>query len=547
MLRTLAASLLVLIGCSSAGEGEDLPPTLEVTSPARGALAGDAETVTVTGRVTDDQPGVKVTVGGTQVTPAADGTFSAEVPLGTGVELIEVHAIDSAGNDVRDVRAVLAGALGPTDGTQTGQLGARAGVTALRGIGNAVATAAKGIDFKAAAMSMNPLYNDDGCLGAVINITDLTRGNITTSLVPKTGLLSTDVYVENIMVKASAKWRVACFGATATVTLRATKAKIHGDLGARVSTGKLLTSLPSAAVTFEGFTFDVGGIPSELEGLVRTQVRDKVASMLADQIKTRVPPIANTALAGLVAKPVNTQLLGKTMTVSVVPSNVAITASELYLGLSTKLLVAGGEGGTFLTTPVSLSASSMNATQGLGVAIDDDIVNQLFAGLWAADALDLSMAIDTIPALGALVDDDATQMALTMSLPPTVSTDTGELKLALGDIIIHLRDDAGNDVQTIAMSITTTLAAEPSQTGKVLLTVGAPTVYATLISQSEAVDFPLTDSEVEGIVTGVWGLIGVQADDALSKLPMPTIAGVSLGAPTVEAGNGFVLADMAVN
>ena len=38
----------------------------------------------------------------------------------------------------------------------------------------------------------------------------------------------------------------------------------------------------------------------------------------------------------------------------------------------------------------------------------------------------------------------------------------------------------------------------------------------------------------------------MKADDALSKLPMPTIAGVKLGAPTVEAGDGFLLADIPV-
>jgi hypothetical protein len=44
----------------------------------------------------------------------------------------------------------------------------------------------------------------------------------------------------------------------------------------------------------------------------------------------------------------------------------------------------------------------------------------------------------------------------------------------------------------------------------------------------------------------VWGLVGVMADDALSTLPMPTIAGIQLGAPALEATSGFVLADIPV-
>lgn len=79
-----------------------------------------------------------------------------------------------------------------------------------------------------------------------------------------------------------------------------------------------------------------------------------------------------------------------------------------------------------------------------------------------------------------------------------------------------------------------------------LLTVGAPEVFAQVLAQGEAVEEPLTDEQVEALVTGVWGVVGVKADDALAKLPMPTIGGVTLGAPTVTAVDGFVLADIAL-
>jgi hypothetical protein len=542
MLRTLAASLVVLVGCSSASE--DPAPTLEVTTPARGTFAS-GDTVMVTGRVIDNGP-VRLTVAGTEVTPAADGTFSTTITVGEGIAVIETHAIDGAGHDVRDVRAVLAGTLAPTDGASKGEVGARAGVTALRAVGGAIATSVKGINFDAAAKSANPIYNNDGCLGAVVNITSVTVGNIGVGLVPKTGILATDVTIENIVVKASAKWRVACFGSTATVTLKASKAKIHGDLAARVASGKIATSLPGASVSFEGFSFDIGGVPSQLESLVKGKVSDYVEGMLAGQIKSKVPPIADKAIAGLVAQPVNTSLLNRNMKITMAPSNVKITNEELFVSLDTTVLVTGGEGGTFLTTAPTLATTTMEVPKGIGVALDDDIINQLFAGLWSADALEPTIAVDSIPALGALLDDNARVMSITMSLPPTVSTETGELVLSIGDMMINVLDENGADVHQIAVSLKTTIAAEPSQAGKILLTVGAPTVYAQVLLNSEAVEEPLTGEHVEAIVTGAWGLVGSKADDALSKIPMPTIAGIQLGAPTVEAANGFVVADIPV-
>jgi hypothetical protein len=548
MMRVLAAALLVtsVIACSSANNDDDTPPTLEITAPARGTFA-EAETVTVSGRAVDKEGPVKVTVGNTEVTPAADGTFTATVQVADGVHLIETHAIDKAGNDVRDVRAVLAGTLAPTDGTATGQVGARAGVTALRAVGGAIGNAAKMIDYTAAAQAMNPVYNNDGCLGAKINITSITLTNVGVAIEPKPDLLGTDVVIDNLNATASVSFKVACVGGSTTVRLRATKTTIRGDLGLRIANATIATSLPTANVAFDGFSFDIGGVPGALESLVRDQVRNGVANALANTIKSKVPPIADKALAGLIAKPLSTSLLGHDMTITVTPKQVSITPAELFVGIDTKLMVRGGEGGTFLTTPMALTPSTMSAAQGLGIALDDDIVNQLFAGLWAADAFDKQLEIASIPALGALLDDNARTIDLELSLPPTASTDSGDLELALGDMIVTVRDEAGAEVQSVAMSITTTLAAEPSQTGNILLTVGAPTVYATVLGNSAAVEKPLTDEQVEALVSAVWGVIGVKADDALSKLPMPTIAGVQLGAPTVTANAGFVLADVPVN
>ena len=98
----------------------------------------------------------------------------------------------------------------------------------------------------------------------------------------------------------------------------------------------------------------------------------------------------------------------------------------------------------------------------------------------------------------------------------------------------------------LALSLSTTLAAGPTQTGAITMTVGAPTVFAQVLAQSDAVDRPLTSEQVEGIITGVWGVVGGQADAALAKLPMPAVAGITLGAPAVEGRDGFVVADLSV-
>jgi len=185
-------------------------------------------------------------------------------------------------------------------------------------------------------------------------------------------------------------------------------------------------------------------------------------------------------------------------------------------------------------------------SHGLGVALAADSVNQLFAGLWAAGALDKSLPISSVGALGAILDASAKTIELHLALPPTVTAGDNGLELAVGDLMITTKDDAGNPVQALALSVKTTLQAGPSQTGKLLLTVGAPDLHAQILAQSDAVARPLTDDEVTGIVSSVWNLVGDQADEALGKLPMPAFAGVQLGTPAVTGASGYVIADIAV-
>lgn len=543
MRTSLIALALGLVGCSAAeqGDGDNPPPTLEITSPARGTMS-DAGSIRVTGVVTDDGP-VQVTVNGQAVSPAADGSFEATVALTEGIALVETHAIDTAGNDVRDVRAVLVGALAPSDGTLAAPIAARAGTSAIGAVATALGTAANAIDFNAVVKAMNPVFSDTGCLGAVVNVTNVSLGNIGVGLTPGAGKLGTAVTINNVVVTANANFRVACVGGSTTVTLRATRARINGDLGVRVAAGKLATSLPSPTIALDGFSFDIGGVPGALESLFRNQVRNAVENALANAIRDRVPPLADQALAGLLAKPFALDVLGRPTRLTVAPAAVDLSAAGLFVAVDTKVLVEGGEGGTFVTAPASASPGMMDSGN-LGVALADDLVNQLFAGLWAAGALDMQLGIDAVGPLAVILDDDVATLDIKLALPPTVSTSTGDLALAVGDLLVIGRDSSGTEVQSVALSLRTSLSAAPTSGNTIALAVGTPTIKAQVLVQTEVVDFPLTDDKVEGLVTGVWGAIGGLADEALANLPLPSLAGVQLGAPTIAGRDHFVLADV---
>ena len=545
-MRAIATAILFAAGfaggCSSA-QPDDSDLTLVVTSPERGT-SSPGGTVTVTGRVTEAS---SVTVNGTAVTPAADGAFSATVTVGIGLGIVETIATGPGGTQLRDVRAVLSGQVVPSDGALAAPLAARAGVEALRGIGEAIGNSAEGLNYTNLVKAFNPIYQNDGCLGATVNVTSVDVGNIGVALVPRTGKLETDVEISNITVQAHANYKFSCIGGSTNITVTVSKARIAGDLGVALTGGKLDASLPNVSIALDGFNFNIGGVPGAVENLLRDRVRDGITNALQNVIRDRVPPIAEQTIAGLLAKPFTTEVLGHDLTVTVDPTAADVSPEGLFVAIESSFTVAGGEGGMYVATPQGVTPATLDGVRGLGLAVADDAVNQLFAGLWATDVLDRTLPIEDTGPLAAILDDDATTIEIHLMLPPSVTTGAEALRLSVGDLIVTTRDPAGQEVQRIAISLHSPISAEPSQSGKILLTLGTPEVKAQILTQTEVVQRPLTDEAVEGIIGAVWNLVGSQASDALGKLPLPAVGGISLGAPEVTSVDGFLVADMQLN
>lgn len=88
-------------------------PTLTITSPENNLVTA-AGTVTVSGTAFDTSGIASVTVNGTAVAVAANGSFSATVNLSGGSNTITVTATDEAGNVTTDTRTVARATHGPS-------------------------------------------------------------------------------------------------------------------------------------------------------------------------------------------------------------------------------------------------------------------------------------------------------------------------------------------------------------------------------------------------------------------------------------------------
>ena len=92
---------------------DTVPPTLSITAPAD-KLITNKSTVTVTGKTDDvtSKP-VTVTVNGTAVTVATDGTFSKDVTLKSGANTITIIAKDNARKTTTVTRTVTLDTVAP--------------------------------------------------------------------------------------------------------------------------------------------------------------------------------------------------------------------------------------------------------------------------------------------------------------------------------------------------------------------------------------------------------------------------------------------------
>lgn len=92
-------ALLLVLGCGGSGGGPDsVPPTGQIVFPPRGALT-EALSIPVTGTAADDRGVASVNVGAVAAaSPDGFATWSADVPLFPGVNVLAALATDSAGN-----------------------------------------------------------------------------------------------------------------------------------------------------------------------------------------------------------------------------------------------------------------------------------------------------------------------------------------------------------------------------------------------------------------------------------------------------------------
>ncbi len=551
MTRTRSAALVIglLSGCTGTitREGLDpddhLPPTVEVETPERGMVSGEG-TVTVTGRASDAESAVvQVTVNGTVAVLADDGSFQADIPLDSGITLLETVATDGGGNTATDARAVLSGTLGDQGTPVADAIAAFVSPQAMQGLSDLMNSYVSGVDLQALAKSYNPVVNTgDSCNDYKAYVDSVSRGPIEVAANAAAGGIQGMVTIRTLVIHGHINFRAVCISGSANFTVTADAYDAGALIAPSLVEGDLSIGLKNVSSSFRGFNVDVSGIPGFIEDRFEDDVRDKVAGILRDKIQSIVPPLATQFLDGFMSKTYEADLLGQTVQFSFWPSAMRWTENGGSLVLDSTTGITGVEG-RYLSTPSQRPSDADLASTGLRIALADDLFNQLLAAVWSSGALEDTLLPGDNDGLSGALGAEVDSANITMMLPPVTSFDTttGTARLTLGDLVVEAYSVDGGTLAKFAVSAQIDLAVTTAASGNVQVVTGHPRILAQVLEQSSTLLTPLDSSKVAAIAELAIKQLSLKADDLLGDIPVPGLANATIASPTFQPVSGYLM------
>ncbi len=531
---------LLTVACSSSPQEESsrdtIAPQVIVTSPERGTTSS-AETVIVEGLASDDDSGIAtVTISGVPATVHADGTFSAEIALADGLNLLKIVATDRSGNEAQSTRAVLSGNFAPASEPVKDAAQVYIGQETLAAVGDTSEVILDGLDIDALLASANPVLvkGTSNCLNAAVDLDQVSYDDLQVDLASVDDGIRAVVTISGLQADATANHEIACISGSTSIDIAVDEVAIAAELEIAVTGGALTAYVVSSTATMDNLTVDVGILPSSVIEFVVGDLDRKLGEKLSDLMAEELPPIVERNIAKLGVER-EIQLLGNPMSVAVTPSAVDFDKDGGTLYLETHI-ASGSSGSPYISTPMPFPA--LQTQLGLNIAIADDALNQALSALWDTGALDRS--IELTSESGADIGGGIlNRVQLRAPLPPVIGADSGDgtLKLAIGDLLIDLlKDGEEGAVSQIAVSLEMDIHVEVVGNELKLRTDAEPTIYMDRLDTDGFLD----ERDLEILVAFASTMLAGDLDKLLGEIPLPSYSGTGIANAAVEARSGYL-------
>ncbi len=488
------------------------PPVLQVLTPERGAFLGTATSAALTMTVAPTTSAMTaLSVNGLAVTglpvqppPSSGAPMSASVTLRPGVNPIAVRLEAKDGGRTVDGRAVHAGSVRPPDAPVAGGLRLHlspeflddddATPDDLAGLGEALLT-----DPQVLSALTEPINTEF----AVLTPTSITIASSEIDITPTDGGLDVKLVLHGALIAFVLEGK----GGFATL--------FTGPGSIAVETATLTTRLVlhvadgKATGVAEGTTFVTEGFVLKAEAMQKIldqapSLVDYVKEYLEKTLAEKVSSLIGSLVGGLIGGFATELTLGGdgtspwlrvpiTLKLALVGARVA--AHGINVDLDVHVVSTLGAGVPFGPAAGGLISVSQPlpddfSTAPMGLAIDDDVLNQALFALWYGGAVtDLTLGLADLGGVDPKSLPDVFQpfasMGLSMGLPMTVgpaADDAATYELAFGEVATTINTSTG---KSFALSLN---ARAPVKLALGVADDGGPTLLAAFDSRPKALE-----------------------------------------------------------
>lgn len=540
-------------------------PVVTLDTPERGGW-NDGLTGEVAGTVEDDWSGVtSLFIDGTEVTPAADGSFSQTVEWAAGINVVETEATDGDGNRSTDTRAVLAGDFLPAGDPVSEGMSVRihegsGGFDTLETLGEELVD---DIDLDSLIPSPVLSEREQTCISIwpfgtscftwyalTLYVDNPSFGDIDLDLDPfLPGRLRGTLSVDDIYLRWRANATVAEIDFSGSGDITADSIDVSMDFYPSVSGGVIDLGLGGVTANTRNFYFDWDswlydaldffGLDTSISGLLSGFIEGALEDVVEDQ----VPDLIGDALQDLEIA-FGVPLEGNTYTIEAVPEDIEVDTVGLTLLLETYVTPDSWvKSGTDLGSLAGdYGSPTYTGSPGTVLGVHLDFLNQFLHAAWGGGLLDMELESS---ALGLDVADlefllpGLTELTITTDalLPPVVVPDgtAADLELQLGDLLLTLYNgDAttGDVMIQVYVSAYVEMDVDAAADGSALEPeLGDMDLYFDVVVPESNT---LGASDTEALLELLVPLLLPTLTDALTEIPIPDIEGFTLSGVTVD-------------
>lgn len=539
MMRTTSAALMTLLAFGACATEEVEQPAsfrIEISSPSRGSLRSTLGAQEVTGRLVSldgtEIVGATMDINGTPVTVNFDGTFSGQVPLSLGTNLIHTNARDAAGHKTADTRAVLAGASAAVDSPLEDSMNVAISDDAFAKIASAAGTLISTIDMAEMLSPMNPVVNvgaeaGEDCLFAKANVLDVNFASPRISMVPVDGGMAFEVELFNLDVPLHAWYAAACVDGATDIRVTASRVFVSGVMDMHIMNGKIQADLNQPDVQIDGFQLDASGVPGSVLNLI--DMNSAMAKIISWGLEKFMGPMVSDALTSFEGVDQTLSLMGHQLHIGMAPTTIDMTSAGAIIRMDSQISIIGSEKTQgYVFTPNG--APTVTAADGFQLAVADDVANQLLAGFWEVGGLNMS-----VPHKAGPFDT----LTVSAKLPPRVTGTAGNLKIVVGDMMATL-STAGVPQATLALNLELDLVVDGTGNVIKLKVAENPTVHADVVEEETANVTGFNNDDLDALLELSISHMVETISTVIGEIPVPSIAGVTVDNLNVGGRDGFV-------